>query len=79
MAVRRAHVVVPQIGVRIDLQHGQSRMLLGHGCDDWTGDGVLAAEEHRELVAADDLEAIRRISDVTSSSDANGNSISGSV
>ena len=48
-----AHVGVAQIGVRIDLQHREARMLGRHRRDHGRRDGVLAAEDDRKFVVRD--------------------------
>ena len=55
MVVRRAHVAVAQIGVRVDLQHRQPRIPRRRRGDQRRRDRVLAAERDEELVAREDL------------------------
>ena len=55
MVVRRAHVAVAQVGVRVDLQHRQTAMMRRGGGNERRRDRVLAAQRHQELVAAEDF------------------------
>ena len=55
MVVRRAHVGLAQIGVRVDLQHRQPRVLRRHRGDERAGNRVFAAERQQKLVARHDL------------------------
>ena len=50
-----AHVGVAQIGVRVDLQHRQSRIPGRSRGDERRRDRVLAAKRHEELVVREDL------------------------
>ena len=79
VVVRRPHVRVAQVGVRVDLQHRQPGYFAATAP---TTAGVIECSPPRttgNLPRVTSSEATRRISRTTSSMLPNGNSISGSV
>ena len=80
VVVRRPHEGIAQIGVRVDLEHRQPRVPRRQRRHDRRRDRVLAAEHERKLSARDQSPRPPAGSPpITSSIEAYGNSISGSV